>query len=357
MAGLARQSVESGGCASQTAARSLQTASLQTSGNLRRRGLARTLKSGVPELHVAIAAHEPDPLRLTLLGIAKQTLRPATVIVSADNDDPAVLQEVCEASAAYKRDIVLVQRKHQGGARVAQVRNNAVRALLMLGATGNDRVIGLDGDCVPVPLLCEMHERTGRRGEVVLGSRIDLSDEQTAAFSPSRLRAGVEPVELMPDQIAMLRRRQRRYSWYARLRPLGFVKPHKPKLSDSNYSLRLDDFLRVNGFDEETSAGSRDGDDFGRRVYAAGIPPGIAVMSARAYHLYHPSRDPLPRSGTNSGVFSAVSLRLPWRCVRGLDQPVEQPTPLLRVCRGGGVVDERAVLNPETQPPTASVTR
>lgn len=309
----------------------------------------------MPQLHIAIAAQTAQRLDWTLLGVSKQTLRPATVVISADNDDPEILDRALTASVVAKRDLVLVQRAFTGETRVAQVRNNAVRALLLLGVAPNDRLIGIDGDCVPSPLLCEAHERTGRRGEVVLGSRIDLTDEQSASFSESKLRAGVPPVEVTPEQDKLLKRRQRRYSFYARLRPLGLVKPHKPKLVDSNYSVRFDDYVRVNGFDEENSPGSRDGDDFGQRLYAAGIPPGIAVYVARSYHLYHPSKDPAPR--LNSGVLAPIRLRLPWRCLMGLENPVEQPAPVLRICRAGQVVDERELPMILPQPPTSSISR
>jgi len=320
---------------------------------------ATVYASRVPNLHVAIATHSPKPLDWTLLGIAKQTLRPATVVVSADNDREDILETVLDASAQCKRDLVLVQRASRGEDGIAQTRNNAVRALIMLGVASSDRIITLDADCVPSPLLCEVHERVGRRGEVVVGSRIDLSDEQSASFSVANLRAGISPVDVLPEQESLLRRRQRRYTWYARLRPLGLVKPHKPKLVESNFSVRVDDFVRVNGFDEEQSPGSREGDDMGRRLYAAGIPPGIAVMLARTYHLYHPSRDPAPRPAaplSGSGL-APVRLRLTWRCVRGLDRPIEQEKPIVRICRAGRVVDERVLAMPTLQPPTGTGTR
>ena len=80
-------------------------------------------------VHVVIPTHTTRHLRLTLLGIACQSTMPASVTVSCDNNDDEIRDHLADIAAEFGFPITLVRREHQGRERLAQVRNNAVRAL------------------------------------------------------------------------------------------------------------------------------------------------------------------------------------------------------------------------------------
>ncbi|HRQ72549.1 MAG TPA: hypothetical protein PLU35_05935, partial [Phycisphaerales bacterium] len=92
-----------------------------------------------PRLHLLIATHTTRHLAPCLAALANQTRPPDTVTVSCDTDDhaiPELIRAVWPLVADRLRGrslpvppIRVVQRPHQGEARPAQVRNNALRAL------------------------------------------------------------------------------------------------------------------------------------------------------------------------------------------------------------------------------------
>jgi hypothetical protein len=281
-------------------------------------------------VHAIVSTHTPRHLRRTLLGLACQSVPPASVVVTSDTDDAAIGLVAADAAPDFGLAILLAQRPFQGQSRSSQVRNNGVRALLSRGAASRDVLVFLDGDCCPAPDAISAHLRLldGRSREVVVGFRIDLSPAQTEAFDESRLRLGKWPVEPTPEQLQGLRSRHRRYLRHAWMRRLGIAKAHKPKLLSANFALPLSLYQQVNGFDETYEGYGQEDDDLGRRLYAAGARPIIAVADAIVFHQHHPTRAPQdwdksPNAARFARPFTA-------RCSRGLENPASQPDPTFR---------------------------
>ncbi|MEK6702691.1 MAG: galactosyltransferase-related protein, partial [Planctomycetota bacterium] len=157
------------------------------------------------------------------------------------------------------------------------------------------------------------------------GFRIDLSPEQTEAFDEDAVRRGRAPTKIADEQIAELVRRDARYRRSALLRRFALAKAHKPKLLSANFSVRMGDYRAVNGFDTEYVGWGAEDDDLGRRLYRAGVRPVVGVKEAIVYHQWHATRAPSAWH-ENAGA-ARFAMRLPVRCVRGLENPLEQPTP------------------------------
>jgi N-terminal domain of galactosyltransferase len=290
--------------------------------------------SHTAEQHVVLITHTPRHLERSLAGFAHQTLKPTTITVSCDTDDPALREAVSRAVRMHGVQVMLVRRAHTGQARVAQVRNNAVRALLAgrdLGcvpATGS-RLILIDGDTCPSPRCVELHARLGGARGLVSTFRVNLSEAQTKAFDDEALRAGREPVTPTPEQLRELASRQRRYQRQRLLRRLGLGKAHKPRLIGGHASVPFDAYVSVNGVDEGYTGYGQEDDDFARRLHRAGWPTVVAVNDIRVYHLYHPTRAPVDwHHAPGVERFRAGG---PVRCVLGLDNPSPQPDPVVEV--------------------------
>ncbi len=250
-------------------------------------------------VHVVLSTHRTLHLRRTLLGVSVQSRRPASVVVSVDGDADDVRRVVRDASAEFGLRIVLTMRPHQGVCRSAQVRNNGVRAMLdersRIAAGPEDIIVFYDGDCCPAPDALEqhvlLHDAAGRPG-VVLGHWIPLTPEQTEAFDEAALRDGRWPATIDPGMIEKLAHREKRYRRQMFLKRLWLEKPHKPKLASGNFSVRLGDYLKVNGFDEGYEGYGQEDDDLGRRLYAAGVRPIVGVRQCLVFHQWHVSRAP-----------------------------------------------------------------
>lgn len=276
-----------------------------------------------PQLHLIIPTHTAQRLWRTLLGVAHQSRPPDTLTITCDTDDDAILDLATRFARERSAPITLVRRAHQGVERLAQVRNNAVRALLAQGASPDDRLVFLDGDCCPAVNALELHEALARKGDLVIAYRVNLSPEQTQAFDEAALAAGNPPVAITPAQRASLARRHRRYVRHALLRRLGLVKSHKPKPLGGHHSVSLALYRAVNGHDEQYHSWGTEDDDFGRRVYRAGATPVIAVRDILVYHQWHETRQPGAwPDRDNARRFRAGG---PMRCLHGLESPLPQP--------------------------------
>ncbi len=275
--------------------------------------------------HVILVTHTPERLRRTFLALACQTTPPESITLSCDGDDEAIRAAAQDACDEFGVRITLVARPHAGVSRSAQVRNNAVRALLERDAPRDALLVFLDADCVPEPELVAKHLDKGGRGLVVISHRYELTEAQTESFDEEALRRGAWPASPTNEQTAALAHRARRLRRQARMRRWGLAKAHKPKLLSANFSVTLSDYLRVNGFDETYEGWGQEDDDLGRRLYQAGVRPVIAVDTITAFHQFHPTR--APGDWHESPNADRLSERAPSRCYRGVDHPADQPAP------------------------------
>lgn len=272
-----------------------------------------------------ISTHTVRHLGTVMAGVGAQSRRPDRVIVSCDVEDAGLEETVRDRASALALDATVVQRPHRGQSRSAQVRNNGVRALSGDELGPGTHLIFLDGDCCPGRGCFEAHERSGSVGDLVIGFRYDLTEEQTAQFDEDAMGHGRDPVVIADAQRAGLADRQRRYRRHALLRRLGLAKPHKPKLLSANFSISAAMYRKINGFDEEYLGYGGEDDDLGRRVYAAGGRPVIAITDAIAYHLWHPTRA-AARWEESPGI-ARFKTATPARARFGLDSPYDQPAP------------------------------
>ncbi|MCK6477625.1 MAG: galactosyltransferase-related protein [Phycisphaerales bacterium] len=288
-------------------------------------------------IHVILTTHTTRHLRRSLLGVATQRRMADEIVVTCDNDLADIAEVVSGLSRELDRRIVLVQRPNMGQCRVGQARNNGVRALVALGASAGDRVVYFDGDCCPAADVLGVHEQRGASADVLVGFRIDLTPEQTDVFDEASVLRGGPPVTPHAEQMWALARRDRRYKRQVVFRRVGLTKRHKPKILSAHFSVRMESVLKVNGFDEEFMGWGQEDDDLGRRLYDSGATPGVVVREAVVYHQWHPTRAP-ERWSSSAGVERFRS-NLPWRCERGIENPLDQSAPVVRVFEKGDVAE------------------
>lgn len=278
--------------------------------------------SALPPVHVIIPTHLERYLDFVLVGLARQTVAPASITVTCDVVDERIAEMIRRCADWLGLTIRHVRRPHTGTERLAQVRNNAVRALLDAGVR-EGRLLFLDGDTIPSDRCVEQHAVFGRGVDLVLPHRVYLSQEQTQRLDAGALLRGEMTVEPSAAQLAQLSRLHRRYILHQRLRRLGLAKSHKPKMLGGHHSVSLAMYRQVNGHDEEYHTWGTEDDDFCRRVYRAGGTARVAVRDIIVFHLHHPTR--APRDWFDRPNAQRFLRRdLPVRCVRGLESPLGQ---------------------------------
>ncbi len=291
-----------------------------------------------------ITTHTTRHLRRSLLGVASESPRPARVLISCDVREDSIRSLVADCSAEFSLDLTLIDRPHQNQCRLSQVRNNALRAAIQLGAGDDELMAFLDGDCSPAPDHAARLAAIPASASLVCAHRVELTPEQTEAFDEDAVRERRPPAPLTPEQIAALEQRHARSRRQALLRRIGLAKGHKPKILGANFAVRLSLARLINGFDEAFTEWGAEDDDFSRRAYAAGARPHVGVRDIIVYHQFHPTRAP-GRWADAPGVERFKS-NAPTRCAAGLVNPMDQPTPVVRAYRAGQCVEEALLQTP-----------
>jgi hypothetical protein len=272
--------------------------------------------------HIIISTHTTRHLRATLLGVAIQRPRPATVVVSIDNDKRDIRDLCAAVSRELSMPILVAWRSFPDEVRVGQVRNNGVRGLLKARPPADDDWLHfLDGDSVCPPGMLAAAESLRSGHNLLIGGRVLLTEEQTRRFDEAALMARNEPVEMDQRQRDELAARHSRYLRQQVLKRFGLAKPHKPKVLGANHACTLAVYRRVNGYDETFLGAWREDDDFGRRVHLAGGRAVVAVKTVCVYHLWHELN---PQKRENWSELPATEGDSPWLPQAGLDHPLPQ---------------------------------
>jgi GT2 family glycosyltransferase len=212
---------------------------------------------------VTLAGGRPDHLRNLVIGLARQTVAPAELIVAVMQDATYALPE-----APFPIRQLLIAGDDLP---LAEARNAAARA-----ASG-ELLVFLDMDCIPTPTLVADYDRQLRdldglmMGEVMYlpGGATDgewRSDDFDAVAVRHSDRRGPPPegLELCNDY---------RCFW------------------SLNFAMRRSTFFRVGGFHEGYRGYGGEDTDFGKVLDVAGVP--IAwIKGGLAHHQYHPHHMP-----------------------------------------------------------------
>ncbi len=280
-------------------------------------------------VHVIVSTHTSRHLSWVLWGLAHQEVAAVSVTVSCDTDHADIRKVAAEGSERWKLPLRVVQRRHHGITRVAQVRNNGIRALTAdFGEEGlrGTQLVLLDGDICLAPRAIAVHARAGDRGDLVLGHRVNLGREETSALDPDCVEPGPRPGPSDPEERREFSRRHGKHLRKAFLRRLGLAAPHKPTVLGAHHSVGWERMRALNGYDETFQGWGMEDDDLARRMHRSGARSISVVREARAFHLWHEPQAHRTQESPNFERF-----QLPWqpRCRHGIEDPVEQTEPVI----------------------------
>jgi GT2 family glycosyltransferase len=168
------------------------------------------------------------------------------------------------------------------GFRAAMARNRAT-----LAARGQ-YIVFLDGDCIPRRDFIKHHRRLARRGYLVTGSRVLLSQACTARVLAGRLDlrlAGAAHLlalrlkgdinKLAPLLVCLpdLGRARHRFNWR--------------RIKSCNLGIWRSDLDAVGGFDESFTGWGYEDADLVLRLFHAGVMRKDGAFATEVFHLWH----------------------------------------------------------------------
>lgn len=252
----------------------------------------------------------PEPLRLVLRALARQT-RPADEVIVAEDGAWDVNRELVDGFRAGWPGVLTHTTQADAGCRLNASRNRGLQA-----ATG-EYLILIDGDMVGQPRFVADHLAFARPGRFAQARRVRL----TAALT-ERLYAE-ERIDIGWWERGVERRH------YAIRSPLLARWASKTDRSTkhtrgANMAFWRDDLLAINGFDMDYQGWGRNDIDTAARLLHHGLGRTYIRQAAIAFHLFHPglSKDQVP---DNQERYEHTLATGKVRCDNGLAQIDEQP--------------------------------
>jgi glycosyltransferase involved in cell wall biosynthesis len=225
--------------------------------------------------------NRPDALTAVVEACFTQDDKNFEIIIADDGSTNSTLQTVADLQARSPMPLRHVWQEDIGF-RAARARNLGIRA------ANSEYVIFLDGDCVPQKDFVSNHRRLSKRGYLVTGSRVLLSEGYTRRLLEHHLdiqRLGplgklklrltgdanksLQTVLVWPD----FGREMKHFSWR--------------RIKSCNMAVWRSDLEMVNGFDQSFTGWGHEDSDLVIRLFNAGVLRKDGAFATEVYHLWH----------------------------------------------------------------------
>jgi len=198
--------------------------------------------------------------------------RPADELIIADDGSDHRTAEVVSAFASKAKFPTRHIRQEDLGFRAAKIRNEAVKV------SSAEYLIFADGDCVPHRRFVEDHIRIMKTGCFIQGKRMLVSKNASASFTYPGLRKLVKMC--LKGQVTGAHHLLRIGGLAIRNKGLRGIKT-------CNFALYRNDFLAVNGFNEDFVGWGREDSELAVRLLKYDLKRKDAPFSAIVFHLWH----------------------------------------------------------------------
>jgi len=215
-----------------------------------------------------------DALELILLSILNQSVMPEEVIIADDGSR----KNTGELINRYREKfpIPLIHCWHEDASlQAGQIRNKAI------AASSGEYIIHVDGDMVLHRHFIKAHKKVVQRGRFIQGSRVSLSEGTTRRALSLKtvnnffsLESGV--VNGLNSIFSPL------LSWL-----ISGFEAHKEETKTCNLAFWKEDFLNINGFNEDIVGWGIEDVEMPVRLMNSGIKRFNLRFAGFAYHLYH----------------------------------------------------------------------
>jgi glycosyltransferase involved in cell wall biosynthesis len=235
-----------------------------------------------PSISVVITTYNrPDALETVIKACFAQHDTDFEIIIADDgstNNTQECVERLSNGAPVPMRHVWQADQ----GFRAAMARNRAT-----LAARG-DYIVFIDGDCIPQPDFVARHRVLARRGYLVSGSRILLSEALTGQvlggrLDPNalstldklglRLRGDINKVLQLLVRWPDLGREHKRFSWR--------------RIKSCNLAVWRSDLELVNGFDESFEGWGHEDSDLVVRLFNAGVHRKDGAFATEVFHLWH----------------------------------------------------------------------
>lgn len=215
----------------------------------------------------------PEALELLLLSVLNQSVLPNEVIV-ADDGSRLETKELIE-HFQKKFPIPLHHIWHE------DVKNRKPRIMNKAIAKAKfDYIIEIDGDIIMNKHFIEDHLTFAKKGYYLFGSRVNIQE---------RLLTKLFAKKIIDFNLfsAGIKKRGRTIRFPFLMRLAKKIEKRSSKLRGCNMSFWKEDFIKINGFNENLVGWGIDDSEMIQRLHNIGIVGKRLKYAGIAYHIYH----------------------------------------------------------------------
>lgn len=266
------------------------------------------MSATLPSTSLVIATYNwPQALELCLLSVLHQTQLPDEIVIADDGSRQETRDLVEGFRSRFNIPIQHIWHPDEGF-KLAQIRNKAN------AAANCDYLIQVDGDLILHPNFVKDHRNAARPSHFIGGSRVIMDKELSARIFKEK------KIDINPFQKGTNNRFNGIHSsFFGHIASL-FIKTNNAfNIRGCNMSYWKNDFMNVNGYDEQYSGWGREDTDLVFRMYHSGLKRTFFKLRGIAYHLWHKEAD---RSGLsiNDTTLEHTIQTKATRCIKGVDQ-------------------------------------
>lgn len=256
-----------------------------------------------PSLSILVSTYNwKEALQCCVSSILRQTIPPDEILIADDGSRQDTTNLINSLAATSPVPIIHVWQEDTGFNRCS-ILNKAI-------ATGScDYIIEVDGDIILEPHFIADHLNASQHGFFVCGSRVCLSKEQTTTITahpdatPAIHSSSLNALRCRPLS-KLLERLYGRDIFYMR---------------GCNFAFWRNDFIKVNGYNENIYGWGREDSELAYRLHFSGIKKKFLKFGGVCYHLHHneASRN---RDNSNMNILRQTISSQSQHCQNGIDK-------------------------------------
>lgn len=252
----------------------------------------------------------PQALHFSLASALKLILKPHEIIIADDGSTSETKEVIQNFSCQSPIPIKHVWHEDKGF-RLSHIRNKAITE-----AEGN-YIVQIDGDIIMHPYFIYDHIYLAKKNYFVTGSRSMITEGHSKKLLSSHTLPSIKQLNSISKQVLNRTRNRFLMSFFSsRYKVSG---KYLSYTKGCNMAFWKDDFIEVNGYNEEISGWGREDQELAVRFLKRNIKKQFIKFGGITYHIWHPlaSREKL---STNDTIMQTTLLSHSFRCQVGVDQ-------------------------------------
>ena len=225
-------------------------------------------------------------LRIIFAALEQQTFKAFEVVIADDGSSSNVVEDVQKMAESASFPVQHCWHEDNGW------RKNIILNQAIVKSKG-DYLIFIDGDCIPHCNFIEEHVEFSRKGSVLTGRRVQLTNRLTKQLTENSVVTGDFEQNLTIKLVlsSIFQKKLHVENAFRIKHPFLrklLIRDKIKGILGCNFSVHKEDILKVNGFDERfLYPGTGEDTDLDRRMQRAGIATLSKKHLLTVYHIHH----------------------------------------------------------------------